>query len=110
MKTFKLISKRCQGLSLIESVVTLAILSIVFISLFKCLNFAVYQNHYRQELEGITNAVDEVFLLDSPRGHFMPPYQRWTYQKELIHQDKLSYQRLIVKAPSQEILYFYRRV
>ena len=58
MKTFKLISKRWQGLSLIESVVTLAILSVVFLSLFKCLNFEVYQNHYRKELEGITNAVD----------------------------------------------------
>lgn len=101
MKTFR-------GFTLIEGIITLAIVGISFIFLFQSLSLGINESAYRSGIRESSLSVENLFEEEHTEGTLQSPYKDWKYFKSGIHINGEFYTKLVIISPKNETFEFYR--
>lgn len=100
---------KSKGLTLVETIITLAILSVAFLFLFQSLNLGTEEVCYRNGIDFLRTEIDEIFLSELNEGELKVPYSEWSFKKEHYTNSSVSCIRLVVKSPRGEEFVFYKK-
>lgn len=108
MKRVKL---RCRGLSLIETVMALAIFSLGLVVVIQGFVFVGQFSQEQKSLAYISLHVEEIFLRaeETPQGRLRKPYDSWSYVlKEKEEASHILRQLCFYSETSEARYYFYK--
>lgn len=100
--------KYFKGFTLIEGIITLAIVAVSFIFLFQSLTIGIEQNAYRSGLKEISVVVDSIGDSSLMQGNLDSPYTDWRYSKATTRLNNEAYIKIVIISPSGETFNFYR--
>lgn len=97
-----------KGFTLIEGIITLAIVAVSFIFLFQSFTIGLEQSAYRSGLKEISVVVESIADSSLMQGNLDSPYTDWKYSKTTVRLNNEAYTKIGIILPSGETFNFYR--
>lgn len=100
--------KHSKGFTLVESIITLAIIAVSFTFLVNSLSVGIDASAYRSALKEISISLDTLFDSSETSGSLQTPNSQWKYYKSVLSINGDNYTKLEIVSPKGETFDFYR--